>query len=185
MKVCHGALYPVGSRFRHAGRTPGVYHASEAPETAVAEMAFYRLLFFLESPVTPWPANPLELTAFSVAFASGRGIDLTVPNLSADRAAWTHKTDYTPCQALAEEARAVGIEVIRYESARDPAHGANIALLACSAFAARAPGARRTWRLHSSSSGVRAVCEHPERRLEFSRDAFADDPRIAALGWKR
>ncbi len=37
-----------GSRFRRAGRTPGVYYAAEKEETAVAEMAFYRLLFFAE-----------------------------------------------------------------------------------------------------------------------------------------
>src|SRR6185295_2574229 len=42
----YGAPYPLGSRFRHAGMTPGVYYASVAVETAIAETAFYRLLFF-------------------------------------------------------------------------------------------------------------------------------------------
>ena len=51
----YGAPYPAGSRFRRAGLTPGVFYASQAPETAVAEMAFHRLLFFAESPGTPWP----------------------------------------------------------------------------------------------------------------------------------
>ena len=63
--------YPKGSRFRRAGLTPGVYYASEAPETAVAEIAFYRLLFFAESPATPWPVNAAEFTAFAVPFAAG------------------------------------------------------------------------------------------------------------------
>ncbi len=54
----YGAAYPTGSRFRRAGMTEGVFYASEAPHTAVAEMSFYRLLFFAESPDTPWPANP-------------------------------------------------------------------------------------------------------------------------------
>ena len=40
----YGAAYPRGSRFRRAGRTLGVFYAAEAPRTAVAEMAFYRLL---------------------------------------------------------------------------------------------------------------------------------------------
>src|SRR5580704_18780825 len=42
----YGAAYPMGSRFRRAGRTLGIYYAAEHPSTAVAEMAFYRLLFF-------------------------------------------------------------------------------------------------------------------------------------------
>jgi hypothetical protein len=54
----YGSVYPKGSRFRRAGRTLGVFYASEEPSTAVAEMAFYRLLFFAESPRTPWPTNP-------------------------------------------------------------------------------------------------------------------------------
>ena len=53
----YGAPYPNGSRFRRAGYTAGVFYASETPATAVAEMAFHRLLFFADSPATPWPAN--------------------------------------------------------------------------------------------------------------------------------
>ena len=52
------APYPNGSRFRRAGLTPGVYYAAEEQRTAAAETAFYRLLFFAESPDTPWPAEP-------------------------------------------------------------------------------------------------------------------------------
>src|SRR5690606_16084059 len=49
----YGAAYPYGSRFRRAGRTPGVFYAAEKIDTAIAEMSFYRLLFFAESPETP------------------------------------------------------------------------------------------------------------------------------------
>ncbi len=69
--------YPHGSRFRRANQVEGVYYAAEAVETAVAEVAFYRLLFFAESPGTPWPENPAEYTAFSARFAVDRAIDLT------------------------------------------------------------------------------------------------------------
>ena len=62
----YGAPYPRGSRFRRVGLTPGVFYASMQSKTAVAEMAFWRLLFYAESPETPWPANPGEYTAFSV-----------------------------------------------------------------------------------------------------------------------
>src|SRR5437867_13418490 len=126
----YGAPYPDGSRFRRAGFTPGVFYASESPETAVAEMAFHRLLFFADSPDTPWPVNAAEHTAFSVAYRTGGGLDLTRAPLHRDRALWTAPSEYGACQDLADSARSADVDVLRYESVRDPAStGVNIALL--------------------------------------------------------
>jgi hypothetical protein len=178
-------VYPRGSRFRRAGFTSGVYYASRSVATAVAEMAFHRLLFFAESPDTPWPANPGEFTAFAADVRTRSALDLTRLPFAAHRARWLDCIDYDPCQTLAEEARAASIDVIRYESARDPAGGLNIAVLACRAFASAEPVAQQTWRLHLGSAGVRAVCAFPDQRMEFNGDAFARDPRIAGLSWVR
>lgn len=180
----YGAPYPRGSRFRRAGITPGVFFASQTVATAVAEMTFARLLFFAESPATPWPANASEHTAFQVRFRTSTGLDLTAPPFDRERTRWTHPTDYAKCQDLADAARAADVEVIRYPSARD-ATGVNIALLTCAAFGVTAPTDRQAWRLHLDSGGVRALCEFPERRLAFDRNAFAGDPRIAGLRWER
>ena len=76
------------------------------------------------------------------------------------------------------------MDVLRYESARQPG-GVNVALLACRAFAAPQPLAWQTWRVSLNPHGVRAFCAFPEARLEFPREAFADDPRIAAVRWER
>ena len=38
--------YAQGSRFRRQGQKEGVFYASEQVETAVAEICYYRLLFF-------------------------------------------------------------------------------------------------------------------------------------------
>ena len=81
----YGAIYPHGSRFRRAGRTLGVFYASEQVETALAEMSFYRLLFFRDSPDTPLPANAAEYTAFAAAIATKAAIDLTASPLDSDR----------------------------------------------------------------------------------------------------
>lgn len=177
--------YPHGSRFRRAGRTAGVYYAAERPETAVAELAFYRLLFFAESPATPWPENAGQYTAFSADIASPRHLDLTAPPLSRDEQLWTSLVDYAPCQSLAEAARAAGVEILRYRSVRDPAAGANLAVLACAAFACREPAERRTWHIRVGGSGVAAVCEFPRQHLAFGREAFAADPRLQGLRWER
>lgn len=180
----YGAPYPRGSRFRRAGNTPGVFYASQAVTTAVAEMTVARLLFFAESPATPWPANASEHTAFQVRFRTSAGLDLTAPPFAREGSRWTHPTDYAHCQALADAARAADARAIRYPSARD-ANGINVALLSCAAFSVTAPVARQTWRLHLDSGGVRALCEFPERRLAFDRTSFAQDPRIANLRWER
>jgi hypothetical protein len=159
----YGALYPKGSRFRRAGMTAGVFYGSEAAQTAVAEMTFYRLLFFVESPDTPWPRNPAQYTAFSAAYATERAIDLTSARYSRDRARFAHVTDYRHCQAFADTARAAQIETLRYASVRDPAGGMNLALLTCRAFVER----------------------EPRFRITFDRACFAVDPRIAQMRWAR
>jgi hypothetical protein len=164
--------------------TPGVFYASRAPSTAIAETTFHRLLFFADSPDTPWPLDAGDLTAFSVRFRTTAGLDLTTQPFDADRAHWTHPTDYAFCQALADTAREADVEVLLSRSAREMG-GVNIALLGCRAFSRPEPLERQTWRLNLNPHGARAVCEFPELRLEFTRDAFANDPRIAALNWER
>ena len=176
----YGTLYPQGSRFRRAGLTPGVFYASLQIDTAVAEMAFWRLLFYAESPATPWPLNAAEYTSFAVRFSTGKGLDLTRPPLNRDAGKWTDPTDYSHCQSLADAAREAGARVLRYQSARAP--GLSVALLACSAFVSRAPEERRRWRVHVGPGGARAICEFPDQRIAFDRNAFARDPRIAKLG---
>jgi len=177
--------YPTGSRFRRAGATPGVFYAAAAVETAIAETAFYRLLFFAESLATPWPANPSQHTAFSARYGSGKAVDLTRPPFARQRKRWMHPNDYGPCQALAEEARGAGVEVIRFSSVRDPEHRLNVALLTCRAFRAKEPIEFQSWRIRLGPTGVQALREFPRANLEFGREAFATDARIAGFGWDR
>jgi hypothetical protein len=181
----YGAPYPGGSRFRRAGLTPGVFYASARASTAIAELAFHRLLFYADSPRTPWPADAGEYTVFSARYRTAAGLDLGLPPLARDRAKWTDPTGYDACQELADAARGAGVEALRYESVRDPDGGVNVALLTCRAFGSREPQARQTWRIHLGAHGVRALCSDPEARLEFGRGAFGADPRVAALRWDR
>jgi hypothetical protein len=102
------APYPHGSRFRRARQREGAFYASERVETAIAETAFYRLLFYSEAPAARLPARPTEHTAFRAAAATERLIDLTAPPLDRDAALWRHPVDYRPCQELADAARAAG-----------------------------------------------------------------------------
>lgn len=174
-----------GSRFRRPGQTAGVFYAAEQIDTAVAEIAFWRLMFFMESPATPWPANPLEMTGFSARFDTDLCLDLTRPPHDNRAEDWIDPVDYSACWTMADEARRMGCGAIRSTSARDPKGGMTVSILTCAAFVDRTPVQQRTWRLHLAPSGVSAVCEAPSARLHFDRTAFADDPRVGKFAWER
>ncbi len=177
--------YPRGSRFRRAGRTPGVFYGAERPQTAAAEMAFHRLLFYAESPDTTWPANAAEYTAFNAPTRSKAALHLMRPPLDSDAAYWTDLENYEPCQTLAEQARAAAIDLIRYRSVRDPAHDCALALLTPAPFVSAEPIRFETWRMRVGPFGVQAIREFPAERYEFARTAFAADRRITNMRWER
>jgi hypothetical protein len=174
------APYPNGSRFRRAGQPEGAFYASEAVETAFAEVAFHRLVFFAASPGTVLPRAAAELTAFQARCAA-TAIDLARPPLAKDEAAWAHLVDYTACQNLADACRAAGIDAIRYRSARDPRSGMNVALLSPAAFAQRRPRNEQGWRMLISARSVRFWRDLPSAdAIEFAVEVFAADPRLNA-----
>ncbi len=164
------APYPYGSRFRRAGQREGVFYGARRIETAVAELSFYRLLFFRESPDTRLPARAVEHTAFSVR-VRGSAADLTRPPFDAEATRWQNLADYADCQDLADHARAAGVEMLIYRSVRDPRGGDNVALLTPKAFAELSYRRQETWHLFVRPHAVQAA-------LEFSTADFAADPRV-------
>ena len=173
--------YPRGSRFRRAGQTDGVFYGSEKVDTAIAEIAFYRLLFFAESPDAISPSLPVEHTVFAVGCATARHIDLTAPPLDRDAKIWTAPSEYGACQQFADTARGEHIEIIRYQSVRDPNRGINCAVLSPGAFTERRPKGEQSWHIFPGVYGVRAWCENPKMSLEFGRGDFNNDPRLSAV----
>lgn len=175
-----------GSRFKRPGLSAGVFYGAVAPSVAIAEIAFLRLLMFYgESPETPWPRNAGEYTAFSAGYATKACVDLQRSPFNERRSLWSHPTDYAACQAFAELAREAGIQVIKYSSVRDPRHRTNLAILSCLAFSKPKPLARQSWKILLTPNGVRCFCDMPKETIDFDRAAFASDPRIAAMRWQR
>lgn len=176
------APYPHASRFRRARQRRGCLYAAERIETAIAEDAFYRLKFHLDAPTAKRPAAPQERTAFAFHIATLNALDLTQPPLANDRAIWTHPTDYAPCHALADTAHEAAIAALRYESVRDPAARANLAVLDCHAITTPEPTAFQTWHLMLRPAQVEAICEMPRQRLVFPLAAWAaTDRRIPQI----
>lgn len=170
-----------GSRWRRQGQVEGAAYYAAQESTAVAEIAFYRLLFLSKSPSTPFPDAFLEFTAFTAAVRAERMIDLVADPIPAT----AHLTDYSVSQALADEARAQAIEGIAQRSVRCPSQGTCLTWLSCAVFAKPAPVLRRSWHFRVDRNGVLAIREFPDLRLIFDRTTFARDPRIASFNWAR
>lgn len=161
------------SRFRRAGERPGIFYASEHIRTAVAETAYWRLHFFSRSPGFIPPTSIVEHSAFSISIEASRAIDLMAAPFVRDAAAWTDPDDYVACQQFAARARAIEAQAIRYESARDPERGANIALLDPTAFATKAPSVGQTWHFRHERGRLTAFAALPaDEQYHFTFEQF-------------
>jgi hypothetical protein len=159
----------TGSRFR-APLEAGVWYGAEVLRTALAEKSYWRLRFLLDSPGTP-DLKPVPHTAFRATVRTATALDLRVEPLARERELWTSRSDYAHTQALATVARAAGIELMRYESVRDPQHGSCAAVLTPVAFGRGKPRLQETWFIAASRERVR--CAQDERggaTWEFTRE---------------
>jgi hypothetical protein len=147
----------VGSRFR-AAFEPGVWYGAEALRTALAEKSYWRLRFLLDSPGTP-DLKPVPHTAFQAAVRSRAALDLTRAPFVHERATWTHRSDYRETHAFGGVARTAHIELIRYESVRDPEHAACAAVLDPVAFGRGKPHGLETWFIAAARSRVRCALQ--------------------------
>jgi hypothetical protein len=134
-----------GSRFR-APHQSGVFYGADEIRTACAELGFWRWRFLRDSPALELiDAQPQ--TVFRSGIAAGSSVDLRATPFNKDRKTWKHATDYTGTQEFADIARQSGVDVILYESVRDPDKGRCVALLTPSCFAETKPRELQTWSL--------------------------------------
>jgi hypothetical protein len=133
---------PIGSRFR-APADSGIWYGAEAQRTACAELGYWRWRFLTDSPALE-SIGPSPQTVFRAGI-DARLVDLTRPPFKASRAEWTHPDNYGPLQDFARVAREAAIDAIRYESVRDPLHGAAVAVLRPGCFKPRKPLEQQAW----------------------------------------
>jgi hypothetical protein len=163
---------PNGSRFRGPA-DPGVFYGADLMRTACAELGYWRWRLLADSPDLA-AIDPMQQTLFRTPMR-GTTIDLTRPPLSKQHKQWIDPVDYSHCQQLARAARDAGVQMIRYQSVRDPEHGSCTAVLSHNAFAATAPTESQTWTL--------AVFRH---RVVWRCDSIFDEQAFEfdAQGWR-
>jgi hypothetical protein len=142
-------------RFRRAG-TLGVWYGAEVLFAACAEVAYWRHRFILDSAAFLNTELLTEHTFFQ-AQVDGSAIDLINPPWDAAHAAWTHGSDYSATQELADAARDKGVQWICYESVRAPGHRCAV-VLDVEALALVAQGiTQQTWHCKATRESVMMV----------------------------
>lgn len=165
--------YAKATRFRRAGERPGIFYGSEAERTAVAEAAYWYMRFFAAAPGTRLPTTTQERLAYSVPVKVDRALDLSDAPFAEHCERWTRSEDYEPCQSLAQQARAIGAQLLRYESVRDPPSGRNAALFDPAAFQKPVPASAGTWHFRFTGAKLTAFAAAPsDKRHDFSFDQF-------------
>ena len=117
---------PIGSRFRTAADS-GIWYGAEAQRTACAELGYWRWRFLTDSAALD-ALGPSPQTVFRAGI-DALWVDLTQAPFKRAHAQWAHPNEYGPTQDFARTARRANLDAIRYESVRDPKHGAAVAVL--------------------------------------------------------
>jgi hypothetical protein len=159
---------PVGSRFRQPANA-GIWYGAEAQRTACAELGYWRWRFLTDSEALQ-TLGPSPQTVFRAGI-DGRLVDLTEAPFKRLRAQWTHPDDYAASQAFASVAREANVDAIRYESVRDPQHGAAVAVLR-PCFKPRRPLEQHTWFLTVRRSAV--IWQRESESFEFAYNERAE-----------
>lgn len=160
-----------GSRFgtRHE---PGLFYGSKDLSAALAETAYYRLLFWSGMEAAP-PAGRLttEHTAFGARYSAARGLLLHAEPFLRYQERLLDPQDYADTQKLGRSMRAAGIEAFEYRSARDPDSGMNIGLYRARAFAHPQPLWQEPWLCETRADRVAFYNKAQGTRL-YQREQF-------------
>ncbi|MEK9508595.1 RES family NAD+ phosphorylase [Gaopeijia maritima] len=166
---------PFGSRFGRSTE-PGIWYGSDAVETALAESAYYRLVF-LEGTAADLGTVRTDITAYQARLEAERGVDLTAPPFDEHEAAISSRAEYDAAQALGAAMRANGVQAFRYRSARDPERGSNVGAFTAEVFRGARPRNLEPWHCTSASDGVefRKLDYFTRVVVRFDADAFQVD----------
>lgn len=153
----------------------GIWYGAVEDRTALAEVAYYRLLF-LEGTRAEIEHVATEHSAFRVPIRTRAGVDLTAGRFRPFVGALTSPASYSATQPLGTAMRQHGVEAFRFVSARDPERGHGVGVFTPRAFAAKSPSPRALATWHCSTTRAQVVFRRRDllhdRSLVFSRDDF-------------
>ncbi len=186
--ACEGLHYLLATPFRypplrHGSRfgtreQPALFYGSINLRTALAETAYYRLVF-LSGMTVPPPGGRLvtQHASFSARYRTGHGLQLHRPPFDRFEQRLRNPAGYGETQSLGSAMREAGIAAIRYRSARDRLRGLNVALFEPAALASRRPGQLQRWLCETRVEGV-GFYRAGAGTTHFDRAQFLVDGRL-------
>lgn len=167
---------PHGSRFGTRAERGILYGARELP-VALAEVAYYRLLF-LEGPAGDLSPLTVELTSFTFGIRARRAADLR------EEKPISSKVSYQASQRRGRELREAGAQACLYLSARSQPPGDCVAVFD-DVFDPRQPRAERRWSCTATRARVEFRSQEllgADERHAFDRGQFEVAGRLPAPG---
>ena len=165
-----------GSRFGTRAE-PSLWYGAVDVDTALAERAYYRLLFLAGTTADLEPLLSDE-TAFSVPIETPRFVDLAAAPFTRAARAISAPDDYRASQALGRAMRAANVLVFAYPSARTQTLGICLGLFA-PAFAAPQPTTYEGYKCRAARTGVE-LANLAGRVIRFDRAQFLVDGKLPA-----
>lgn len=163
---------PWGSRF---GRThePSIFYGGCNTEITLAEVAYYRLVFWQSMNGTPIKESiRTEHTLFSAGYRAEAGVKLHAEPFAQFADVIRHPKDYSQTQQLGSAMRDAEVEAFEYVSARDPQLGICVGLFTPAAFSGRKPRETNQWLCEVTATEVAFKQVGQPAVVRFGIDAF-------------
>ncbi len=143
-----------GSRFGNPYE-PSLWYGSMTTTAALAETAYYRLLFLRASHADFHVISSL-FTGFQAQIHTTKSINLTESPFGQFEKEISSKSQYAIGQTLGQEMRAANVEAFLYKSARDKGNGINVGVFTLAAFAKKTPVAHswKTWHCNATKQVI-------------------------------
>lgn len=169
-----------GSRFGRKHER-SLWYGSRKAETALAETAYYRLLFLEGSAADLGPLSTRH-SVFQAKISTRYGVDLTRAPFDAFADRLASATSYADTQPLGSAMREDGVEAFLFTSARDPKRGDNLALLE-PCFSQPRPSVPVTWLCTATRDVVELKKDDvfESDRLKYPRDTFLVDGKLPVV----
>ena len=149
-----------GSRFGSRA-LPSLFYGSLGLNTALAESAYYRLLFWAGMKIPPPNERIItEHTSFEVTFKTEFGVHLESRAFYKYRNNLSSPTDYSQTQLLGETMRDANVQAFTFLSARDDNKGINAAAFSLKAIQKKAPKNLQQWICNTNAQGVSYTKQH-------------------------
>lgn len=162
-----------GSRFRRRNEA-GVWYGADSMAAALAEKAYYRLRFLMETDAEL--SSEVVLTSFHIGLQSTRAVDLTQDPFAAFTERISNPLSYAESQPLGTDMRRDHVIFSRYRSARDPQKGTNVAVFSALAFSSKTVSdhSRENWYCFATRDYVefRSLSFSRIHRTRFLRNEF-------------